>query len=262
MSILQALADHYDRLVATGEAPPFGYSQERISYAIVLSADGEEIDVQSVLDTSGKTPRPSLRVVPRRVTRTSGVATNFLWDKTSYVLGVKRDQDTNEVILATRGEHEAFKTLHADLFVGTDDSGLAALRTFLTSWQPERYGQLRRSDELLDSNVVFRLDGERRFLHCRPAAQAIWSNHLAEQQQTDSICLVTGSVAPIARLHAKIKGVSGAQSSGASVVSFNLPAFASYGMQQGANAPVSERAASAYTSALNTLLALGSRRRL
>ena len=60
MSILQALAGHYDRLVAAGEAPPFGYSGERISYAIVLTADGEAIDVQSSHGwTRPRAPRPT-----------------------------------------------------------------------------------------------------------------------------------------------------------------------------------------------------------
>ena len=262
MSVLAALVGHYDRLVATDEVPPFGYSRERISFAIVLSADGEAVDVQSLLVPSGRIPRPSLRVVPRPVTRTSGVAANFLWDKTSYVLGMKRDQATDQAILTKRGEHEAFKYLHHDLLAGAEDIGLVALRKFLVSWQPERYGELRYADDMLDTNLVFRLDHELHFLHERPAAQAIWNDHLASQEQNNAICLVTGSRAPIARLHAKIKGVTGAQSSGAPVVSFNLPAFASYGMQQGANAPVSERAAFAYSAALNALLAPGSRRRL
>ena len=262
MSILQALASHYGRLVAEGEAPQFGYSRERISYAIVLSADGEAIDVQLRADTSGRTPRPSLLVVPRPVPRTSGVAANYLWDKTAYVLGMRRDQATDQAVPAKRGEHEAFKEFHDDLLAGAEDIALVALRTFLATWCPERYHGLRYADDMLDTNVVFRLDGELRLLHERPAAQAIWNDHLAGQEQAATICLVTGAKAPIARLHAKIKGVAGAQSSGASVVSFNLPAFASYGMQQGANAPVSERAAFAYSSALNVLLSPDSRRRI
>jgi CRISPR-associated protein Csd1 len=55
-------------------------------------------------------------------------------------------------------------------------------------------------------------------------------------------------------LHPSIKGVSGAQSSGAALVSFNRDSFESYGKTQGANAPVSEAAAFAYSTALNELL--------
>ena len=71
----------------------------------------------------------------------------------------------------------------------------------------------------------------------------------------------TGRHAPLARLHPAIKGVNGAQSSGASIVSFNQPAFASYGKDQGENAPVSEQATFAYTTALNHLLRRDARNR-
>ena len=73
---------------------------------------------------------------------------------------------------------------------------------------------------------------------------------------------MSGARAPLARLHPSIKGVRGAQSSGASIVSFNLDAFTSYGKEQGENAPVSEDAAFAYTTALNHLLRPGSRNRV
>jgi CRISPR-associated protein Csd1 len=63
--------------------------------------------------------------------------------------------------------------------------------------------------------------------------------------------------APVARLHPAIKGVNGAQSSGAAIVSFNLDAFTSYSKTQGDNAPVSELAAFGYTTALNYLLRRG-----
>jgi CRISPR-associated protein Csd1 len=67
-------------------------------------------------------------------------------------------------------------------------------------------------------------------------------------------CLITGQIAPIARLHPSIKGVPGAQSSGASLVSFNASAFTSYGKAQGDNAPTSQLAAFGYGTALNDLL--------
>ena len=73
-------------------------------------------------------------------------------------------------------------------------------------------------------------------------------------RQAFAACLVTGDHVPVARLHPAIKGVWDAQSSGASIVSFNLDAFTSYNHEQGDNAPVSEAAAFAYTSVLNRFL--------
>jgi len=63
-------------------------------------------------------------------------------------------------------------------------------------------------------------------------------------------------------LHNKIKGIPGAQTSGASIVSFNLDAFRSYGKEQNFNAPVSTEAAFAYTTALNYLLRRDSRQKI
>ena len=116
-----------------------------------------------------------------------------------------------------------------------------------------------------DQNIVFALESERlrnNCIHDRPAARALWARLRAEGDRSEAACLVTGERGPIARLHPAIKGVWGAQTSGASIVSFNLDAFTSYGHEQGENAPVSEAAAFAYTTALNRFLERGSGHRL
>ena len=262
MTILQGLARHYDRLVANDEAPDYGYSLEAVSFGIVLSRNGEVVDVLDLRDTSGKTPRPSRRLVPRPASRSVNVVSNFLWDKTAYVLGVKGDQNSKAPVPAQRGEHADFRQLHLRLLAGTDDAGLKAFLAFLEQWNVENFGNLAYADEMLDTNIVFRVDSEQEFIHERSAARRVWQDHLAAQGQAEGLCLVTGERGPVQRLHPKIKGVRGAQSSGASLVSFNLDSFESFGRAQGNNAPVSERAAFAYTTTLNTLLAQTSSRKI
>ena len=152
-------------------------------------------------------------------------------------------------------EHAAFLARHEKLLDGTSDVGCAALLAFLQQWSPERYDTLVHAEAMLDQNVAFRLEGEAAFIHDRPAAGAVLIAETgARDDLPEAMCLVTGAVAPIARLHPSIKGVAGAQSSGAALVSFNLDSFTSYGKSQGANAPVSEAAAFAYATALNGLL--------
>ena len=87
--ILQALNTYYQRLLARGEEglSPFGYSPEKISYEILLAPDGRVVDVNDIRDTSGKKPLPRAMNVPQPEKRTVGIKSNFLWDKTSYVLG-------------------------------------------------------------------------------------------------------------------------------------------------------------------------------
>ena len=262
MTILQALAGHYDRLVANDEAPEYGYSREAVSFGIVLSRRGEVVDVLDLRDTSGRTPRPSRRLVPRPANRSVNVVSNFLWDKTAYVLGVTSDRNSKVPIPVQRGEHAAFRQLHHQLLAGTGDSGLRALLAFLEKWNPENFANLAHANDILDTNIVFTVDGEQRFMHERPMARSVWQDHLAERGQVEGRCLVTGEFGPVQRLHPKIKGVRGAQSSGASLVSFNLDAFESFGRRQGNNAPISEQAAFAYTTTLNTLLARTSGRNI
>lgn len=260
--ILQALAKLYDRRAAHGDVPPYGFSNEGISFAVLLDPEGRAVGTQSLQDTSGKRPRPSRRLVPRPVKRSVNVKPNFLWDNTAYVLGMKRDK-SGDMVPVRRGEHRAFKQLHADLLAGEEDEGLRAVRRFLERWQPEEYEHLTSSDEMLGANVTFMLDGAGGLVADREAARSAWERHLSDSQTEPGPCLVTGSCdAPVARLHPSIGGVAGAPSTGASLVSFNEPAFESHGRAQGGNAPVSELAAFKYGTALNALLARGSRQRI
>ncbi|HEY4252165.1 MAG TPA: type I-C CRISPR-associated protein Cas8c/Csd1 [Roseomonas sp.] len=256
MSLLQALDRYYGRMAARGEAEAPGYSREKISFAIVLAPDGTVVDAIDRRVQSGKKLVPRLEEVPAAAKRTAGILPNLLWDKSAYVLGRTAGEGRR-----TAEEHAAFKALHLKLLGETRDAGLLALRRFLERWTPERFDAPPFTAEMLDANLVFRLDGEAGLLHQRDAAQQL----VAAQSMDDApraICLVSGVEAPVRRLHPVIKGVEGAQSSGAALVSFNLDAFTSYGKAQGDNAPTSEAAAFRYGAALNRMLDRGSRNRL
>ena len=257
MSILHSLTDLYDRLESNGKAPSYGFSRENISFAIVLSPAGSLSNVLDLRDTTGKTPRPRRLEVPRPVKRTGQPAPNFLWDKTSFVLGA----GTGESSRLLR-EHAAFKDFHERQLASSNDQGAQALLRFLRGWRVEEYDGLPHAQEMLDTNIVFSLEDEMQFLHERSSVKQIWLGHLAAERGASGLCLVTGEQASIARLHPSVKGVAGAQGSGASIVSFDKDAFKSFGKERGANAPVSERAAFAYTTSLNTLLERGSRQRI
>lgn len=256
MTILQALNSYYDRMAARGEAEPPGYSREKISYAILLTLDGAVAAVNDIRDTTGKKPAPIMMNVPAGVKRTVGIASNKLWDKSAYVLGVTAGEGKR-----TAQEHEAFKAAHAALLADTQDAGLLALRRFLEDWTPTQFEENPKfPEEMKDANIVFRMDGVQEYIHAHPAALALVT--AGPEGEGDDLCLVTGTRGKAARLHPSIKGVWGAQSSGASLVSFNLDAFTSYGKEQGANAPVSEAATARYGAALNRMLDKGSRNRI
>ena len=251
MTILQALNRYYDRMAARGEAEERGWSREKFGFCVVLEPDGTAIDIQDLRDLGGKKPALRLYPVPAGVKRTVGIAPNFLWDKTAYVLGRTAGEGKR-----TAQEHEAFKALHAERLEGTTDEGLLALRSFLKSWAPDQLEALPRFTlDMLDANIMFRLEGDRNYLHERAAARNLVSTAATSIEAADNIhCLITGDYGPVQRLHPTIKGVEGAQSSGAALVSFNLDAFTSYSKAQGDNAPTSEVAAFRYGAALNRML--------
>jgi CRISPR-associated protein Csd1 len=262
MSALAALARAYDRMATRNEVPAFGYSTQNIGFLISLTADGSVAGRPADLRSGeGKKRLARPLAVPQPVKRTSGIAPNFLWDKTAYVLGVTGGEGKRTAV-----EHGAFIKLHRDMLTGSSDEGLLALLRFLESWRPKRFADLSWPEDMKDQNVIFALEGERLhniYIHDRPAAREIWAKLSAESaKNAEAVCLVSGKKAPVARLHPAIKGVWGAQSSGASIVSFNLDAFTSYGHEQGDNAPVSEAAAFAYTTALNRFLERDSSHRI
>ena len=259
MSILASLVRAYDRM--GDSVPAYGFSTEKIGFLVSLSDDGTPAGAPIDLrEGEGKKKTPRAMAAPQPAKRTSGVSPNFLWDKTSYALGVTAGEGRR-----TKEEHAKFCEFHEGLLKDSADSGLRAFLLFLRTWTPEDFERLGWPEEMKDQNIVFTLESDRRYdvrIHDRPAARDIWAAKSAGGDRIAAACLVTGTKAPVARLHPAIKGVWGAQSSGASLVSFNLDAFTSYGHEQGENAPISEAAAFAYTTALNRFLERGSANRI
>ena len=165
--------------------------------------------------------------------------------------------------MSKRGEHEAFKALHREELGDCADPGVVAVRRFLEAWDPGRFDTLPHAEEMIGKNVVFCLESVADLAHECREARRIAGKLTDRRNERRGVCLVTGrNDEPVAELHDSVKGVAGAQSSGASLVSFNAEAFESYGKKQGFNAPVSARVASAVADSLNHLLAHGSRRRM
>ena len=225
--ILSALNDYYERLAVRNAVPIIGYSQEKISYTLILDSAGKVVDVQSNLTQVGKKTLPKSMTVPQPEKRTAGIRPNFLWDKSSYVLGVSAKASER-----VGNEHEAFKSFHLDLLAEIEDTSIQAFVAFLKHWQPADFQGPLFNDDMLDANLVFRLDGQHSYLHETPSALRVRTNLLASTDASAGLCLVTGQTRPLARLHPAVKGVNGAQSSGASIVSFNLDSFSSYGKRQ------------------------------
>ena len=261
--ILQELNRYYERKISEDdtEMPPYGTSVEGISFALIIDREGQLQGVEDLREQNGKKLVPRKIPVPAAVTRTSGIKANYLWDKSSYVLGA----DSEGVHAQNRQRFAAFCE-QLELVSGTlEDPGLSALAQFLDTWEcehaAEAIGKYFPWEDVAGANIVFRLEGERGFIHNRSSAQKAWSAHCTNTDDVPKVkCLISGKEnQPLARVHTPIKGVLGGQTSGGYIVSFNAPAFVSY---QRDKADVGESAAFAYTTALNFLLSRGSRQKV
>ncbi len=261
--ILQALKEYYDRKAADPEsqiAPP-GFEWKEIPFVLVLNHEGSPVSLNPTYEGAGKAKRAKRYLVPQAVKKTSGIASNLLWDNPEYALGVPLKGKPERVV----EQHSAFRE-RVDSLGQIADPGLAAVRRFLAvSDKTSILEPLGDSwKQLLDEggNLSFQLAGEAGLIVERQSVRNAIQSISSADSDGKGICLVTGATDVAERLHTAIKGVWGAQSSGANIVSFNLDAFRSFGKDQGANAPIGKSAAFAYTTALNHLLGKDSSQRM
>lgn len=259
--ILSALVKHYENLAEQGKVSRLGWCSAKVSYQIDLSGEGDVKGIIS-LKTEGERGKktvqiPSVLSVPEMVTRSSGVSANFLCDNAKYLLGITKESDEKN---QKRAEEcfQAAREKHLSLLEFSESRMGKAICLFFKKWDPKKameHPEIRENwEEITDgSNLIFGMEKE--FAEEDAEIKEIWNHREIESDESaKGICLVTGKQGEIARIHRGIKGVPGAQSSGAALVSFNAPSFESYGKEQSYNAPVGKYAEFAYTTALNYLL--------
>lgn len=259
--ILQALAKHYENLAAEGKVSKEGWCEAKVSYAIELMPDGKVKGFISLKTEEERGKKKvwvsTTRMVPQMVTRSSGVSSNFLCDNSKYMLGFDKDGSSKRVLEC----FQAAKEKHLELLEQAEGEMAASIKAFFETWNPEKEEEKLKESEIWEAltdggNLIFYMNG------CEAQEdeeiKELWNEKQnscdGEEGGNTGICLVTGKKAEISRIHRTIKGVPGAQSSGAALVSFNAPAFESYGKEQSYNASVGKYAEFAYTTALNYLL--------
>lgn len=256
--ILQALTQLYEDLAERGEIPRPGWAPAKISFALCLDEAGNLLQLIPTLEekVQGKktVQKPQLRKLPAAVTRTVGILPNFLWDNASYLLGVDAKGKPERSVQC----FTACKAFHHQLLDDVDSATARSILAFFDNWKPEaaqeHFALKDNWDDILKGgNLMFRVNGTN--AQDDPQIHVAWEHHYSCAEGENMQCLVTGRQDIPEPVHPSIKGVTGAQSSGAAIVSFNAPAFCSYGKEQSLNAPVGKHAAFAYTAALNHLLA-------
>ena len=222
--ILQSLVKLYETLADQGKVSRPGWCNAKVSYAVVLNHDGTIKDIVSVkqkVKRGKKTVEiPIIMQVPEMVTRANNIASSFLCENAKYLFGIDE-----KMSLRTLECFKAAKKKHLDILDVVDSPVVQTVCNFFRSWDPEQALDQPAVAKLAEEfykggNLVFEVDGE--YVHDNEEVRRAWMDYSSvPYEMVTGRCLITGEEAEIARTHGKIKGVPGAQSSGASLVSFN-----------------------------------------
>jgi len=258
--ILHALTQYYQRKAESdGGVAPEGFENKEIPFIIVIDKQGKFIQLEDTRELKNKKKVARTFLVPKGLGRSGSKSyevSNLLWDHYGYVLAYAGEKGQEQA----DKQHASFTAKVNELKqVLPDDAGVTAVAAFLSSAEEKskvmQAANWTECAKVKGCNLSFRLVDEAVDLVCQSKAVQAYVSQ-ANQAQSDNIpkgiCLVTGKLAPIARLHNPVKGVNAKPTPFTSV---NLSAFESYGKEQGFIFPVGEQVMFEYTTALNTLLA-------
>lgn len=272
--LISALCSYYDFLEDAGKVLPPGYSNAKIHYSVALSPEGKIVeitDVQSYVPQQKGKGKPKITAVPKNVrlplrTEKPGIDANIAEHRPLYLFGLNLTEEglsPDDATNKAKKSHAAFVEKQLAFLEGLHSDVIDAYRNFVTGWVPEEEAEnphlLALKKGYGTSGFTFhaadRLDLP---LYEDPLLLAAWEKAFAAESGEDTCeaqCAVTGEMAPIARIHDKIKVGPGGLATGNVLVGFNSTAEESYGKSQSYNSNISVGAMKRYTEALNCLLA-------
>ena len=252
--ILKALYDYYNRC---SDLPPIGMEEKEIGFLIVLSPDGRFVRFEDC--RIGKNHARAY-LVKKHVGRSSGAVANYLYDNGVYVLGYSEKN--------TGKEQSCFDTFKAKIEeivkAFPDNKDLSAIKAFYensretiiqTVSQDPLWEDIKKNLSKKYSIFSFRIDGDTKIVAERKEILQFEEN---DGNATDNLCLITGSHGPCVDTTTATM-IPGSQAT-AKLVAFQINSgYDSYGKTKCGNAPISEKAEFAYTTALNSMLQHDSR---
>lgn len=257
--ILTALTNYYGRLVEKGILPEEGWSDSKVDFALNIGDDGQLLSVSDLReeDPNGKNKKKiSMKLQLPNPVRRSGknFISNFLWDNSTYLLGIGKEEDEQKIKKDLNAKFQACREKHHQILGESKDPCIKAVLGFFDSWDssntsaiPDEY----KKDIRNNANLTFRYKGK--FVSQYSSIRDAYQLFLDSIGGDTGVCLVTGKKLVLAKTHLAVKGAGG-QSSGTALVSFNMDSACSFGKKQGANAPTSSYAATAYPLVLNYLI--------
>ena len=251
--ILKALYDYYKRC---DNLPAKGLEEKEIGFLIVLSSEGQFLRFEDC--RTGK-DHARTYLVKKHVGRSSAAVANYLYDNSAYVLGYSDKSNGKEQLY-----FDTFKAQIEDIAEAfPDNNEILAVKAFYNNSREEviqtvsqdpLWEDIKKNLSKKYSTFSFRIEGDLRIV-----AEKKEILQLEEKDSSDAtFCLVSGKYGvPVDTTTATM--IPGSQAT-AKLVAFQVNSgYDSYGKSKCKNAPISEEAEFAYTTALNSMLQKGSR---
>lgn len=281
--LLTSLYEFGTQLIQKGLVPKEGWVKLPVSFALGINKEGsltQVLDLRTPVEVqqskkagkAGAAPKVIMTRpffdIPFHGPRANGIVPYFLADNLKYLTGIlppEKGEDAD----AWRSKplaptFEATKELHLKVLDDLHTEKALAIKRFFGNWeQNQEQGKDVLApffgDELASGTLLFLFDWDGTFAQDDPDIAVAWDRYHEASQTTDDTvfgtCMVTGAKnVPIARLHPSFRGITGAQPTGTSLVSFNFPSACFREKSQGYNAPVWTRVTETYASALRYLL--------
>lgn len=251
--ILQALYNYYEAMRKAHRIATPGLEVKPIRWVIVIREDGTFVRLKDLKDPSDKKSKGQDYLVPAGLKRSGKCPpAQPFWDNRKYILGY---EESAEGVSPCTDRLEDFKRLMAEIAeLYPDNASFKAVCRFYDHYLgaetplPEE----AQTERILASDwMTFQLQGDTELLATQDDAYDLAAQAYSTEENLGR-CLITGEEKPLAAFHARI--VAPGSQAGATIASFNDPAYLSYGKKQGENAPISKYASFAHTTALNDLL--------
>lgn len=250
--ILQALYNYYHRC---GNLPRKGMELKEIGFLIVIDKDGHFLRFE---DRRIDKKQAQKYLVKKHVGRTSALLANCLYDNSGYVFGYS---DKGDVMAQYHTFKEKVKSIYES---HPNNLDIIAVHKFYQQEQSVTL-ELMQSDPLwpdIEKNLSkkystfsFLIQGDTKIVAEKEELLDIDTEVKADSQQ---VCIVSGKKGVIVETTTATM-IPGSQAT-AKLVAFQVSSgYDSYGKSKGRNAPISEEAEFAYTTALNHLLESNSR---
>ena len=269
--ILQALKEYYDR---KADLPREGWELKEIPFLVLLNQAGDFIGFEDTREGDGKRLRAKKFLVPSLGEKKgSGIKSNLLWENIEYMFDIPVPTQTKKIpdIERVHKQHDEFK--RSIIAINGKCETLEIVKSFLK----KNYQEAVKKDKYwgqvvkLNQSLLLAVNDKGPVTNDPELCQLIDASRLVRGHI--GRCMVTGSEDEIVALEPPVKGVRGANSMGASLVSVNnkisngvnsgpVPAFASFMKEKGLNSPIGKTASFAYTTALNHLLGKESHQKL